>query len=371
MLKILNIIGRRPTGGIGSVVKNYQSHFTEGIQYDYLLFSDEKEGAFDSYVKGLGSNVYVVPSLSLKNMFEINRRLNEMFSEIAKNYQVVHIHTVNVAFLVARKAKKNGIKKIIAHSHATNYSDSKIKAIRNKILCLNLKKLATHYVACSYEAGEFLFGKKSMQQNNVKIVKNAIEISDYNYSDKKRISFREELNFTKDDYVIGCIGRLTPQKNIKFALDVFSQLKKYKNSNKYKIVIVGEGPEYEMLRNFAKTSDICNSVYFLGYRNDIKNILCGIDLFLMPSLYEGLPVIGVEALSSGLPCIFSDSISKEFQSSKSFYISLDSTKEYWCNQIDKISQQKVDRKQTDTVELGYDINIEAKKLIQYYREIVG
>lgn len=370
-MRILNVIGRRPTGGIGSVVKNYQKHLDKDVVFDYLLFSDYPEGPFDSEVKNLGSKVYIVPSLKLKNYIAINSQLNKLFHNIKNNYDIMHIHTVNVAFLVVNKAKKIGLNNIIAHSHATKFSDSKLKSLRNNILCKNLKQMTNYYAACSYEAGEFLFGRNSMINDEVKIIKNAIEIDKYKFSISKRKEFRKELNFDSDDYLIGCIGRLSPQKNLSFALEVFRELVKKNDAKNYKLLIVGEGPELEKLEDLTNKYKINDKVVFMGFRNDIQDILSGIDLFFMPSIYEGLPVIGVEALSSGLPCVFSEAISKEFDSSKSFYISFKNDIEEWSSNLYSISNFPIDRTEVVTNELGYNICEEAKKLKEYYSNIIN
>ncbi|MGL9893706.1 glycosyltransferase [Enterococcus mundtii] len=368
MVRVLNVIGRRPTGGIGAVVKNYQSHFNEKIIFDYLLFSNEKDGEFDAFVKKLGSNVYVLPALEMKNLFVLKTAVKKFFEQYSNNYDIAHIHTVNIAFLVAKYAKRSGIKNIIAHSHATKFSDKKINSIRNRLLCVNLKKLCTDFIACSSEAGYFLFGKRFMEMHKVNILKNAIDIKKFEFSLEKRKKIRSEFKL-KDEVVFASIGRLSKQKNQKFLIDIFNEI--HKELPNSKLLIVGEGQELENLKAKSEKLGLNNEVIFTGSRNDIDFILSGIDIFLMPSLYEGLPVIGVEALSSGLPCIFSDEISKEFQSEKSYYISLNNSSLEWAKQIINIVNINIDRNLSQTEEMGYDINVEAPKLIEYYKGIIN
>jgi len=369
MVRVLNVIGRRPTGGIGSVVKNYQSHFPYEIVYDYLLFSKDTTGDFDIFVEKMGSKVHVLPELKLKNLFKILLALKKFFFTHGNDYDIVHIHTVNVAFLVGRYAKKAGIENIIAHSHATQFSDKKLNALRNKILCLKLKKICTHYIACSEEAGSFLFGEEYMSAGKVKILKNAIDINDFLFSENKRSTFRKEFGLT-DELVVANVGRLSQQKNQTFVIDIFYELKNLIPSSK--LFIVGDGEEYENLRKKVKEYNLEKDVVFTGRRDDIEYILSGIDFFLMPSLYEGLPVIGVEALSSGLYCLFSKNISKEFICPKSMYIGLDEGSKVWANQIKLVVENKesYNRYVYFTKEMGYDINEQAPKLLKYYEEIV-
>lgn len=368
MLRILNVIGRRPVGGIGSVVKNYQSNFSQEIVFDYLLFSDDSSGEFDLFVERLGSNVYVLPALKASRFINLSRMLDVFFRKVKDEYDIIHIHTVNIAFLIVKYANKYGIRHIVAHSHATKFSDKKINALRNKILCKNLIKNCNGFVACSEEAGNFLFGEGLMQSGKVKVIKNAINIDKFKFSEKKRNMFREEFHI-KSELVIANIGRLSIQKNQKFLIDIFNEV--HKKIPESKLFIVGDGEEIDRLTKKVEKLGLEKFVIFTGKRHDIDVILSGIDIFVMPSLYEGLPVIGVEALSAGLPCFFSDEISKEFLSSKSYYISLNDNSCFWADQIISVYKNEVDREYTETKKMGYDIKKAAPKLIEYYYSLLS
>ncbi|MDT2785388.1 glycosyltransferase [Enterococcus asini] len=366
MIRILNVIGRRPTGGIGAVVTNYQSNFPEEIVFDYLLFSDDLTGEFDNHVKEMGSKVFVLPALKSSRFISINQQIKQFFTEVKNEYDIVHIHTVNIAFLVARYARKNGINHIIAHSHATKFSDKKVRAIRNQILCLDLKNICTDFVACSYEAGQFLYGNQFMKTGKVRIIKNAINVEKYSFSEAKRTRFREDFKLD-DEIIFSNIGRLSVQKNQSFLIDIYREIEKEIPNSK--LFIVGDGEEKSKLVKKVQDLNLQNNIIFTGKRNDIDEILSGVDVLLMPSLYEGLPVIGVEALASGLLCIFSDSISKEFNSKNSFYVSLQESAATWAKQTISITSRTNSRKSL-AKEMGYDITEEAPKLIEFYKEIV-
>ncbi|MGX7403897.1 glycosyltransferase [Enterococcus camelliae] len=357
------MIGRRPVGGIGSVVKNYQSNFSEDIVFDYLLFSDNSSGDFDDFVEKLGSKVYVLPSLKAMRFLTLSRLLDELFRKVKCEYDIVHIHTVNIAFLIVKYAKKYGLTNIVVHSHATKFSDKKINSLRNKFLCRNLTKKCSGFVACSEEAGNFLFGKDFMNSGKVKIIKNAIDIDKYHFSEKKRGLFRSEFNL-QNELVMANVGRLSRQKNQKFLIEIFNEV--HKKVPASKLFIIGDGEEISTLRKKVKKLNLEEDVIFTGKRNDIDIILSGIDIFVMPSLYEGLPVIGVEALSSGLPCFFSDEISKEFLSSKSHYISLNNDISFWVEEIISAYLSDINRNYIETKMMGYDIKDAAHQLIDYY-----
>lgn len=301
-VRVLNIIGKRPTGGIGAVVYNYQSHFTTGnVVYDYLLFAEEPYGDFDDKVEKLGSKVYVLPELRNSRLIYLYKKINEFFKIHGSEYDVVHLHSTNIGFLCYPIAKKYGIKNLIAHSHATMYSDKKLNAIRNSILCLPLKKMANIYFACSRAAGEFLYGKRMMESGKVYVLNNAIDYDKFKFNDCIRNKIRRELGLD-NKFVVGHVGRFCEQKNHIFLIDIFCQVIKHNRDSV--LVLVGEGPLKEEIKKLVKERNIETNVLFLGQRSDVNELLQAMDVFVLPSLYEGLPVIGVEAQASGFHVFF-------------------------------------------------------------------
>lgn len=363
MLKVLNIIGKRPVGGIGAFVYNYQSHFNcNDLKVDYLLFDDESNGSFDEKVKKLGSTVYILPALKNKRLIFLWLKINKFMKTIGKEYDIIHLHSVNIAFMCFPSAKRYGVKYLIAHSHATVYSDKILNAIRNKFLCKNLLKEANIYMACSVAAGEFLYGKKNMDR--VIILNNAIECEKFRFYEKIRNEYRKKIGI-EGKFVLGNIGRLCEQKNQMFLIDIFFECQKIiKNAE---LVLVGDGPMKTEIELKVKKLGLIDKVHFLGMRNDIEKILQAMDIFILPSLFEGLPVIGIEAQASGLPMIVSDTITKELNLGNVSFISLNDGPDIWAN---KIADYKVEvnrsRAYKKVATLGYDINNEAKKLQEYY-----
>lgn len=368
MVKVLNIIGKRPTGGIGAFTYNYQSHINKNnkIQIDYLLFDDKQDGEFDRKVKAIGSKVYVLPALKNFRLFSIWKKIDLFMKYYGRHYDVLHLHSVNIAFMYFASARKYGVKNLIAHSHATVYSDKKLNALRNKILCLNLKRLANHYLACSKAAGEFLFGKESIE--NVIVFNNAIECDKFRFFDNIREKIRKELGIEKS-YVIGHVGRFCEQKNHAFLIEIFEKCLEYRENAV--LLLVGDGPLKENIERIVKKKGIQDRVKFLCIRNDVNYLLQAFDVLVLPSLFEGLPIIGIEAQASGLPLVVSDVITRELKILDVEFISLKNDLSVWANKIINSNSQNREKAYELVRKSGYDINVEANKLADFYMKIAN
>lgn len=368
MVKILEVIGKRPRGGIGAFVLNYQSHFVgQEVQLDYLIFSDEETGEFDNKVKKLNSNVYVLPELKNSRFFAIWFKINKFFRDHGKNYDAVHLHSVNIAFMVFKAAKINGIQHLIAHSHATLYSDKFINGIRNRILCLGLKKHATHFLACSLAAGDFLYGKENREK--VLIFNNAIECEKFSFKNEVREKYRSELQI-ENSLVIGHVGRFNEQKNHKYLIEIFNEVVKI-NRNAT-LLLIGDGPLKKEIEEEVRRRNLTGNVKFLGQRNDVDKLLMAMDVFVLPSLYEGLPVVGVEAQATGLVCIMSDTITKEVDLGKVFFKSIEAKPYEWAEKICNVELVTTDQRgqySQIVASKGYEIETESKKLYNFYKTL--
>lgn len=204
--RVLEIIGKRPVGGVGTVMLNYQRHMNmERVQMDYLIFGEQEE-TFDKEVKKLGSRVYTYPVLSGRQMRQTKKYFEQFFSEHHSEYDIVHLHAPYIAFLCLPVAAKYGISHRIVHSHATVYAESKGKAVRNRMLWSISQKYITDRIGCSQAAGAFLFGKKDYT-----VLKNAICCDEYAYNETARNEIRTQYQ-AKDKLVIGNVGRFCQQK---------------------------------------------------------------------------------------------------------------------------------------------------------------
>lgn len=360
-IRILHFVSSlSKSSGVMSVIMNYYRYIDrDNVQFDFMFFKDI-DNTYEEEIRNYGGRVYYISKPSL------NKAFKQDLSKILKKdkYIALHIHEVYLTFLLAPIANKNGISNIITHSHTTMYSDKFISAVRNRLLCLGLKKQANHYFACSKAAGEFLYGRKSLNDDNVVVVNNAVDCQKFRFNQSVRDSTRRNLGL-QNHIVIGHVGRFNEQKNHMFLIEIFATLKK--KENKAKLILVGEGPLFEQVKERINQLNISKDVILLGKRNDVPDLLQAMDVFLLPSLFEGLPVVGVEAQVSGLPIVMSDNITEEIGLLNYKFISLNETAESWANKTLEMTIN-IDRDNAaDTlISYGFDISIEAKKLEKIY-----
>lgn len=367
MVNILEVLGQRPVGGVGSFLINYQSHFQgDEVHLDYLMFDDIATGAFDEKVREMGSNVFVLPRVTSMSIVKVIKELDHFFGSSSQKYKAIHLHAANMSFFVLPIARKYNIRYRIVHSHSTVYSDNKMKAFRNMLLCSQLKKQANIYCACSKLAGEFLFGKENIEK--VHIFNNAVDIEKFKYNESIRKKTRNSLCLD-DSFVIGHVGNFVEVKNHRFLVELFAEVKK--KIPYAKLLLVGSGPLEVEIKQYCTALGIQDSVLFLGYRNDVPDLLQAMDVFVLPSLFEGLPVIGIEAQASGLPLIVSDSVTEELGVANVTFLPLNSGKTEWSNELLRIHAQRVDRTYSYNLlkERGFEISDAAKKLESFYSHL--
>lgn len=359
-------MSNEPIGGVGSVVKNYQSHFErDKIQIDFIIFDPREDTPFNRAVRERGATVYTFPLLSVKNIGKLIVLIQRFYKTHQGEYEIVHIHSPNIVWLCFWNIRRYGVKFRIVHSHSTLYSNNKLKAVRNKILCLPIKGMTDIYMACSKAAGEFLFGKKNI--NKVIVVRNAIDCSRYKYDPQIRKKVRKELEL-EDKIVIGHVGHFNKEKNHTFLIDIFEQALQIKQN--IVLVLVGEGVLKEHAIKKVKEKGLEDKVLFLGVRNDVNELLQAMDVLMLPSLFEGIPVTGIEAQAAGLPCVMSTNVSEEFNVGFISYVDLSEGADIWAKRIFE-QYQVTDRTQgvRRMTEAGYDIHIEAKKLQNFYLKL--
>ncbi len=360
--RVLEIIGKRPVGGVGTVMLNYQNHIdAEKVQMDYLIFGEEPEN-FDEKVKELGSKVYMYPALSGRQMGRTKVYLEAFFSEHASEYDIVHLHAPYIAFLAFPIIEKHGIKHRIVHSHATLYAENKIKAVRNKILWGLARGKITERIGCSKAAGDFLFGKEDFV-----VLKNAIAYDEYLYQPKVRDRIREEMQVgTK--LVVGNVGRFSEQKNQIFLIEIFAKIKELHPDSV--LWLLGDGELRGAIEEKIAEYGLTDSVKLFGMMASTKEYYQAMDVMVMPSLFEGLPMVGVEAQASGLPCVFADTITKEVDVVGCPYLSLNESTEMWAETAIRTAKRCMSSgrhsyaKELD--ELGFNIKLEAKRLEELY-----
>lgn len=363
MIKVLQVItSLEGGGGVQMLLKNYHKYIDKDkIIFDFIVYGD-KIGELESYFESYGSKVYHIPPKTkslIKSLYQMRK--------IIKNggYNVVHVHQDIMSVFPIYFAKKAKVDLRIAHAHNAFKSSNKIKIFIHKVLIVFLKKYSNYWSACGKEAAVDLWGKENVSLGNINIINNAIDVNKFIFNEGIRTEIRKEL-MVENKFVIGNIGRLSEQKNHKFIIDIFKNINDIDKETI--LLLVGKGELESEVREEVKKLGLENNVRFLGLRNDIDKILQGIDVFLLPSKFEGLPIALVEAQSSDLPCVVSDVVTKEVKiTDKVEYMSLDKDAKAWAKKI--LSYKNNKRYDTSKLikKVGFDISEQAKSLENLYK----
>lgn len=365
MKRILHIGMSDNLGGIEIFLINfYRKINKKKIQFDFINMYDGKL-CFEEEIIKMGGKIYKIPN-EKKNPLGFEQELKSI---IQKNkYEVVHVHKNSLAFIsVFKILKKMKVKKIIAHSH--NTQSSKPNFIINVLHKLNkpfLSKYANYFCACSKEAGEWMFSKNILESNKFTIVNNAIEIDRFIFNQNVRNEIRKEFSIDDETFLVGHVGRFTPQKNHLFLIDFFYEFTKLKEN--CKLMLVGQGATMELVKEKVKKLKLEDKVIFVGERIDANRFYQAFDLFVFPSIYEGLGIVLIEAEVSGLPCLVSTEVPKLTKIIDDIdYISLEAPIHKWVDSANNILE-KFERKNIYNLisNKGFNIEMEVKKLEKIY-----
>ena len=356
-IRVLQIVPNMRSAGIENFIMNlYRNIDLEKVQFDFLVHNKEKKD-FDEEIEKMGGKIYRLSYKDDKNIFKYIRDLNRFFKE-HKEYEIVHGQMQSMMPLYLYIAKKNGVPIRIAHAHNSHYEKS-MKGILLHFFSRFSKKYATDLWACSKNSGEYLFGKRKFE-----IIHNAIDMDKFQYNEEVREKVREKEGL-KEKFVIGHIGRFELQKNHEFLIDIFYELQKLMPNAV--LLCFGCGGRQEQIKEKVKRLHIENKVYFKGVVSNTEEYYQGMDCFLLPSKYEGLPLVGVEAQVSGLPCFFSSTITKELELSKTaYFLDLALSPLEWAKFIQK--NDKVIRK-TNYID-SYDLCKESRRIAKKYKELI-
>jgi glycosyltransferase involved in cell wall biosynthesis len=364
LIKVLHVTSSlNGAGGIQGMILNYYKHMNhKEITFDIIVHGME-EGTLEPIFKTMGSNIYhVIPKSKsiFKNLLQIYRIIKN------ENYDIIHSHQKYMAIFPLFLAKICGIKVRISHCHSAFEPENFQKKVMRLILSILTKKVATHWFACGKDAGIFMYGKRAWESGRVTVINNAIDTTQFTYNVENRIKWRKELGL-EGKFVIGNVARFSYQKNHEFLIKIFADIVKlYKNAV---LLLIGTGelePEIRMQVNEYKLN---NSVIFLGERNDVSELLQAMDVFLLPTRYEGLGIVYVESQAAGLPTFASDIVvPKEVGLTELIhFVSLEESTSKWAKEVLKY-QETCLRKNTieEIKKKGYDIYNESNKLERFY-----
>lgn len=356
MLKVLQIGMSYETGGTEVFLYNhYKAIDKNEIQFDFIKLKDTM--AFEEEVTSLGAHVYQIPS-ARKNPIMSYKKLLEIIEQ--NDYDIVHINISSFANIIpVLTAKRGKIPKIIIHSHNNGMETSMLKTVLHHINKFLTRKMKLQRLACSKSAGEFMFGKVPFD-----VFENAIDPEKFIYNEETRTKKREELGIEEAAFVIGNVGRLHSQKNQKFLIDIFNKYLKI-NPNAY-LLIIGQGELEQALIAQATSLGIKDRVIMPGFKSNISDYYNAMDIFCLPSIYEGLGIVGIEAQMNGLPCIYSDKCVPEVDiSNKSLFLNLDHPND-WVKAIECIRQ--IQDKEMRLIQPDkYNLKLNVKKLEHIYK----
>lgn len=360
MIRILHINTTLNRGGIETMLMNYYRNIDRTkIQFDFIIQCEEKCDYEDEIAK-MGGKIYRLKRIKPYNPWNFERDIYQ-FLKKHNEYKIVHSHINAFSKYVLRAAKRAGVPNRIAHSH-TILKNNNMRNIYKNIVKIGINKYATKRFACSKDAGKWLYGNADFE-----VLKNAIDIEKFKFNVVKRKNYRKELGIEENEIVYCDIGRFAELKNQSFLIDIFYNIQREQRA---KLVLIGDGPLKEQLQQKVKKLGIENEVIFTGLRDDVNDIINAMDVFVFPSLYEGLGIVLVEAQSNGLKCFVSDTIPNEviiLDNVKVISLKCDEYK--WANII--LEEKNIQRSESvyKIKEAGYDVKENAKKLQKMYLEM--
>lgn len=357
-IRVLHVVTYMGRGGLETMIMNYYRNIDRSkVQFDFLIHRDERWD-YDDEIEKLGGKIYHLPRL---NPFSAKylKSLDNFFKE-HNEYGIVHCHQDCLSGIVLKYAKKNGVPFTIAHSHSSNQNKN-LKYIIKLMAKKSIPKYADYLFACSKDAGQWMFNT-----DNFAILNNAIDTSCYIYNKEKSIQMKKRLG-VEDKFIVGHVGRFRKEKNHSFIIDVFKEVSEINKDSI--LLLVGDGEIMEDIKNKVRSLGLEEKVIFLGARNDVNDLMQIMDVFLLPSLYEGFGMVLIEAQASDLKCIVSDKIPNDgIISNKVKKLNLNSDIKNWVDEILNIKNTKRNVI-TDIEKSKYDIKPNAKYLERFYLEL--
>lgn len=370
MIRVLHIICALNDGGIERLLYNYYQYFdTNEIIFDFAVNNDT-DSHLKKYFLDRGSKVYTYTQIR-KNPYKAYEDLKTIIDN--ESYDIIHSHLADRAFPVLKYARDKGVNTIISHGHSANYDESLISKFLRCISTKLTKKYSTDLFACGIEAAKWTWGEKMFLEEKTFIMRNAIEVKRFAFSETIRENTRRKLGL-EGKHVLLCVGRLSVQKNQLFLIDLFEKI--YQHNPLAVLVLAGDGELRNKIEERIKEKGLCQAVQILGVRNDIEDLLCAADCYILPSIYEGLPISVIEACCSGLGCVLSNNITNEVKLSDSVvYCSLNDYSA-WIKEVENCinNSRNIEKryKGIDVVKSnGYDIETEALSIEKYYFDLSG
>ena len=335
-IKILQYTGAMNRAGAETLLMNiYRNIDREKFEFHFITHT-KGNCDYDQEIIELGGKIIYLDKPSIKNIKKFSKDFNNIIKKYGP-YDAIHSHMQLLNGIIMKLANKSGICTRISHAHLNG--DYNKKSIIRSIYVNYSKYLINRYstvrISCSQESGKYLYNS-----NKFILMNNAIDINQFKF-DKRTKYIHEELNLDHNIKIITHIGRFVEAKNHKFIIDILNEI--IKVDKQYRLILVGQGELIQSIREKVKYYNLNDYVYFLGLRSDINKILSSTDVFIMPSILEGLPVVLVEAQASGVPCVISNNIPKDVDLGLGLVesISLEEDISEWVNKIKQKSGDNI------------------------------
>ena len=357
-VRILQVVTYMGRGGLETMLMNYYRHIDRDlVQFDFLTHRQER-AAYDDEIESLGGTIYRLPRLVPWS--GTYKKALDAFFKAHPEYRIVHVHQDCLSAVILKIAAQNGVPVRIAHSH-NSAQDKNIKYLIKLYYKRFIPRYATELFACGQTAGDWMFGGAPFQ-----ILNNAINATSYCFNAEKAAWMRQDLSIPQNALVIGHIGRFSPQKNHEFLIDIFSAV--HAKEQDACLLLVGDGGLRPRIEEKVKALGLERQVIFTGVRGDVPDLLQAMDVFVFPSLYEGLGIAAIEAQAAGLPCFLSEGVpSATCITDRAQRISLNNSPSFWAERILLRNREHINTYQA-VVDAGFDIIENAKWLQTFYLE---
>lgn len=362
-IRVLQIIGNVCGGGVEAVIMNYYRNIDRTkVQFDFVVDGYGKT-SLDDEIISLGGKVYHVEPYR-QNVFRYMKQIYQIVRQ--GHYHIVHSNMNTLSVFSLFPAWLAGAEQRILHNHSTAVKQEGARSVMKTILRPLAPLFANRYAACSKLAGDWMYGVRRMERGDIAIIRNAINVEQYAYSTEQRTKYRQELGIAEDALVIGHVGRFMFQKNHAFLVEIFREV--YQREPRSVLLLIGDGELRSDMEQLVQRYGLADNVHFLGLCKDVCNLYNAMDVFVLPSWYEGLPVVSVEAQANGLRCLFSTNVTAESRLTKTaeFYDLADGAVK-WAAHIMDGNNERNKNACADMRSAGFDIKTQVEKLWEWYK----
>lgn len=363
VIRVAQVIGATGCGGIESVIMNYYRHVDRTkVQFD-LFVNETSKIVTEEEVAALGGKVILIPKIT-RHPFRYIKFMTEQFTR--GQYDIVHVNINALSVFPLLAAKRAGIPVRVLHNHSTWGRHEPFRNLVKFFLRPFARRYATDYAACSQRAAEWMYGKRKVKAGKVTVFNNAIDLNRFAFRPETRARIREE-NGWEEDFIVGHIGRFMKQKNHEFLVKIFAEV--VKREPRARLVLVGDGELRPKVMRQVERLGLAGRVSFVGTVANPEDYYMAFDAFVLPSRYEGLPVVGVEAQATGLPCFFSEKVTREvLLTPGAKMLPLDSPA-HWAEEILTHRQEESCRSARE-MQSSFDLQMQAGRLTEHYLRLI-